>query len=89
VFIIFAAFRSNPREAAGLAGALMAIKDRAYGGVLLAVTALGLLAFGAYGLAEALYRRIRWPAHHGQGAIVAERLAPVPAKACATWLDLR
>jgi len=58
VFIIFAAFRSNPREAAGLAGALMAIKDQAYGGVLLAVTALGLLAFGAYGLAEALYRRI-------------------------------
>jgi hypothetical protein len=58
VFIIFAAFRSNPREAAGLAGALMAIKDRAYGGVLLAVTALGLLAFGAHGLAEALYRRI-------------------------------
>jgi hypothetical protein len=58
VFIIFAAFRSNPREAAGLAGALMAIKDQAYGGVLLAVTALGLLAFGAHGLAEALYRRI-------------------------------
>jgi hypothetical protein len=36
----------------------MAIKDQPYGGALLGVTALGLLAFGAYGLAEALYRRI-------------------------------
>jgi hypothetical protein len=36
----------------------MVIKDQAYGGALLGATALGLLAFGAYGLAEALYRRI-------------------------------
>jgi hypothetical protein len=36
----------------------MVVKRQAYGSVLLAVTALGFLAFGAYGLAEALYRRI-------------------------------
>lgn len=58
VFLVFAALHSNPREATGLAGALMAIKDQPYGSALLAATALGLLAFGAYGLAEAAYRRI-------------------------------
>jgi len=58
VFLVFAALRSNPHEATGLAGALSAIKDQTYGGPLLGATALGLLAFGAYGLAEALYRRI-------------------------------
>lgn len=58
IFLVFAALRSNPHEASGLAGALMVIKDQRYGGALLGVMALGLLAFGAYGLAEALYRRI-------------------------------
>ena len=58
VFVVFAALQSNPHEATGLAGALRAIKDQPYGGALLAAMALGLLAFGAYGLAEAVYRRI-------------------------------
>ena len=58
VFVVFAALHANPHEATGLAGALMTIKDQPYGSALLAATAIGLLAFGAYGLAEALYRRI-------------------------------
>ena len=58
VFLVFAALHANAHEATGLAGALLVIKGQAYGTVLLAVTALGFLAFGAYGLAEALYRRI-------------------------------
>ena len=57
-FLVFAALHANAYEATGLAGALAVVKRQAYGSVLLAVTALGFLAFGAYGLAEALYRRI-------------------------------
>jgi hypothetical protein len=58
LFLVFAALHANAHEATGLAGALLAIKRQTHGGALLAVTAVGLLAFGAYGLAEALYRRI-------------------------------
>jgi hypothetical protein len=58
LFVLFAALDANAHEATGVAGALLAIKHQTYGGVLLAATALGLLAFGAYGLAEALYRRV-------------------------------
>ena len=58
LFLVFAAFHSNAHEATGLAGALMVIKSQRYGGALLGATSLGLLAFGAYGVAEALYRRV-------------------------------
>jgi len=58
LFLGFAALHGNAHEATGLAGALMVVKSQSYGRALLAVTALGLLAFGAYGLAEALFRRI-------------------------------
>jgi Domain of Unknown Function (DUF1206) len=58
LFLVFAALNANAHEATGLAGALSVVKRQTYGPVLLAATALGFLAFGAYGLAEALYRRI-------------------------------
>jgi Domain of Unknown Function (DUF1206) len=58
VFLVFAALHANAHEATGLAGALLVVKRQAYGSVLLAATALGFLAFGAYGLAEAIYRRV-------------------------------
>lgn len=58
VFLIFAALHANAREATGLAGALEAIKEQAYGDILLGITAAGFLAFGAYGVAEAFFRRI-------------------------------
>ncbi len=58
LFLVFAALNANAHEATGLAGALSVIKRQTYGPVLLAATALGFLAFGTYGLAEALYRRI-------------------------------
>jgi len=57
-FRVFAALHTNAHEATGLAGALLIVKHQPYGTVLLAITSLGFLAFGAYGLAEALYRRI-------------------------------
>src|SRR5262249_11167166 len=58
LFLVFAAIHANAHEATGLGGALLVIKQQTYGTALLAITALGFLAFGTYGLAEALYRRI-------------------------------
>ena len=58
VFVAFAALHANAHEARGVAGALTAVRSQPYGFALLGVAALGFLAFGAYGLAEALYRRI-------------------------------
>ena len=42
----------------GLEAALQAMSDWSYGWVLLSLTGLGLIAFGAYACVEALYRRI-------------------------------
>jgi len=58
LFVLFAAMHANSREAKGLAGALQVIQRQTYGSVLLALTATGFLAFGAFGLAEAAYRKI-------------------------------
>ncbi|HEU5276004.1 MAG TPA: DUF1206 domain-containing protein [Xanthobacteraceae bacterium] len=58
VFVVFAALDSNAHEATGLAGALTIIKRQPYGGALLVGAAVGFLAFGVYGLAEALFRRV-------------------------------
>lgn len=58
IFVAFAALHANAHEARGVAGALMAVRNQPYGFVLLGVASLGFLAFGAYGLAEVLYRRI-------------------------------
>jgi len=57
-FVIFAAIDSNAHEATGLAGALDIIKRQPSGAALLGITAAGFLAFGAYGIAEAVFRRI-------------------------------
>jgi hypothetical protein len=57
-FLIFAAIDSNAHEATGFAGALAVIKGQPYGAMLLGVTAAGFLAFGAFGIAEAAFRRI-------------------------------
>jgi len=58
VFLIFAAVDSNAHEATGFAGALMIVKHQRYGTALLAIVAGGLFAFGAFGIAEAAFRRI-------------------------------
>ena len=57
-FVMFAAIDSNAREAKGLAGALQVIQQQRYGSLLLALTAAGFLAFGAFGIAEGAYRKI-------------------------------
>jgi hypothetical protein len=60
-FLAFAAYQGNSREAVGLSGVLRTLQHQSYGGVLLAVAALGLLAFGCFEIMEAILRRIRVP----------------------------
>jgi hypothetical protein len=57
LFLGGAAFDADSREAAGLAGVLRAMQHQAYGGVLLGIAALGLLAFGFFQIIESTVRR--------------------------------
>jgi len=57
-FLIQAARHFDPSEARGLSGALETLARQPYGAWLLGLTALGLIAFGAYSLLLARYRRI-------------------------------
>ena len=58
LFVVFAAIDANAREAKGFAGALASIQQQPYGSVLLGITALGLISFGAFCLVQALFREI-------------------------------
>jgi hypothetical protein len=60
-FLAFAAYHGNSREAVGLSGVLRTLQRQSYGGVLLAIAALGLLAFGGFEIMEAITRRFRVP----------------------------
>lgn len=57
--VITAALRYDSSRAQGLQGALDTIRDAAYGPYLLAVVALGLIAYGIFQLVNARYRVIR------------------------------
>lgn len=57
-FFVLAAVRSNPNEAKGFADSLGALRAMPFGPYLFAGVALGLVAFGAYELIQARYRRI-------------------------------
>jgi hypothetical protein len=56
--LLMAAKRSNAREAHGLGETLARIQGWSYGWVLLAIVAVGFIAYGVYQLVEARYRRI-------------------------------
>jgi hypothetical protein len=60
-FLGFAAYDGNSAEAVGLAGALATLQRQSYGGALLAVAALGLIAFAGFEFIEAWARRIGTP----------------------------
>ena len=60
-FLITAAVQHDPSEARGLSGALQALQQQPFGWFLLAVLAVGLVAFGAYSLIESVYRRVVVP----------------------------
>lgn len=57
-FLVQAALRSDPSQARGLGGALETLAAQPYGPWLLALVALGLIAFGVYSVLVARYRRI-------------------------------
>jgi hypothetical protein len=58
-FLIIAAWYARPGEARGLGGALHALAEHPYGWLLLAIVALGLIAYGVYAMVQAKYTRIR------------------------------
>jgi len=58
IFLIVAAIQHNAHEAKGLDSALKELLMQPFGPVLLAVVALGLIAYGVYSFVEARYRRV-------------------------------
>ena len=60
-FLVVAAWQSDPSEARGLGGALLALQDQPYGRALFGLVALGLVAYGAFQFAVARHRRIDAP----------------------------
>ena len=58
VFLLVAAWQTNSGRAKGLGGALDVLAAQPYGWMLLGATALGLAAFGAFGLIQARFRYI-------------------------------
>jgi hypothetical protein len=57
-FLLRSAIDYDPRRAVGVDGALARLHAQAYGPWLVALVAAGLLAFAAFSLAEARYRRL-------------------------------
>lgn len=58
-FMVGAGLSADPASARGVGGALSAVRGQPYGRWLLAAVALGLVAYGVYGLVRARWRRIR------------------------------
>jgi hypothetical protein len=61
VFVILAGAQSRASQVASFGAGLDAIERQPGGSVVLGVTALGLMAFGAFAFVEARWRRIRPP----------------------------
>jgi uncharacterized membrane protein (DUF2068 family) len=57
--VIQSALKYDPSKAQGLQGALATLRQAAYGPYLLAIVALGLIAYGIFQLVKARYRIIR------------------------------
>lgn len=58
IFFIIAAYHVNPDEAGGMSEVFDTFRKQPFGRSLMAFVAIGLFAFGAYGILEAFYRRI-------------------------------
>lgn len=60
-FFVYAAFTVDPNQAGGLADALAWVRRLPFGAILYGLAAIGLFAFGLYGLIEAWYRIVQPP----------------------------
>ena len=60
-FLIVAAFQADPDEARGVGGALSWLQSQAWGGILLGLIGLGLMAFAFYSFLQSRYRTIPDP----------------------------
>jgi hypothetical protein len=58
VFVVKAARDYTPKDAVGIDGALARLLQHSYGTAALLVVACGLIAFGAYSIADARFRKI-------------------------------
>jgi hypothetical protein len=58
ILVVVAAVTYDPSKAQGLDGALRTLAQQPFGSWLLALVALGFVAFGCYGLAESRLRRM-------------------------------
>lgn len=74
-FLVVAAYQSDPSEARGLGGALLALQEQPFGRALFGLVALGLAAFGGFGFMEARHRRIDAPGGSGIAQAVGTGLA--------------
>jgi len=61
LFIFRAGIDARSSEARDWAGALQAVEAQPLGSLILSLVAGGLIAFGLFGLAEAVFRRIESP----------------------------
>jgi hypothetical protein len=59
VSLIRAAILYNPKAARGTSGAMQQIAAQPFGGWMLVVIAIGLIAYGIYAFINARYRRIK------------------------------
>jgi uncharacterized protein DUF1206 len=58
VLVIDAAVRYKPAQSGGIDKALLTLRGQPFGVALMLAAALGLLAFGLYGLAETRWREV-------------------------------
>ena len=58
ILVVTAAVQYDPQKANGLDGALKTLAGQPFGKWLLVLVALGLIAFGVYGIAESKLRRV-------------------------------
>ena len=58
-FLVYAAATADPQQAQGFGGALKTIQHQPYGNALLGITALGLVAFGLFGVAEGVFADVK------------------------------
>ena len=69
-FFLFAAWAVDAGQAGSTSDALTWVRSLPFGGPLYGLAALGLFAFGAYGLIEARYRIIREPSLSDAGRVL-------------------